>query len=559
MSQSTHSGTEAWLRQPLTELVRRHGGAAILDVLVAGLLITLLALALPVALLQVYDRILPQAAHGTLWLMLAAVATAILAETGLRMLRGQILARLAAAAEAQTHRAAITRALGAPSSAFDGHGNGWYSERLAAIGTLREMWSGPALQAMLDVPFAAFYLLAIWFLAGELVLVPLGLLAGMVVLGWVNGRAVRRRAEALALAEERRFNFLFDIMRGLQSLKLLGAEGLLERRYERLQGTTSTLRRHLTIATAAGQEASLLMAQLATIAVTVWGCLMVLDGQLTVGGLGACTMLAGRCMQPLLGGVALWSRLQSLRDAQRRVAQLADLPQEARPMLPALRVVRGGIELESVRFGRMADGGWLFDGLSLRVEPGEFIGINGANGSGRSALLKLITGEIRPEAGRVLVDGQDLRHVDVVPARGRIALVLPDPPIVQGSLLDNLTLHQPHLREQALRLGAALGLDGVAASLAGDWHTQVGAGSTPLPRGVEQRIGLVRALVQQPLILLLDDVHAQLDMDGDRRLARVLEAARGQMTVLMVSHRRSALALADRVLHVAGGRLVAEP
>ena len=98
MSQSTHSGTEAWLRQPLTELVRRHGGAAILDVLVAGLLITLLALALPVALLQVYDRILPQAAHGTLWLMLAAVATAILAETGLRMLRGQILVRLAAAA-----------------------------------------------------------------------------------------------------------------------------------------------------------------------------------------------------------------------------------------------------------------------------------------------------------------------------------------------------------------------------------------------------------------------------------------------------------------------------
>ena len=137
--------------------------------------------------------------------------------------------------------------------------------------------------------------------------------------------------------------------------------------------------------------------------------------------------------------------------------------------------------------------------------------------------------------------------------------MLPNPPIVQGSLLDNLTLHQPHLREQALRLGAALGLDAVAASLPGDWHTPGGAGATPLPRGVAQRIGLVRALVQQPVILLLDDVHAQLDMDGDRCLARVLEAAHGQMTVLMVSHRRSALALADRVLHVADGRLVAEP
>ena len=421
------------------------------------------------------------------------------------------------------------------------------------------MWSGPALQAMLDLPFAAFYLLAIWFLAGELVLVPLGLLAGMVVLGWLNGRAVRRRAEALALAEERRFNFLSDIKRGLQSLKLLGTKGLLERRYERLQGTTSALRRHLTVATAAGQEASLLMAQFATIAVTVWGCLMVLDGQLTAGGLGACTMLAGRCMQPLLGGVALWSRLQSLRDAQRRVAQLAELPQEAQPTLPALRVLRGGITMDSIRFGRMADGIWLFNGLSLTVRPGEFIGINGANGSGRSALLRLVTGEIKPEAGRVELDGQDLRHVNVVPARGRVALVLPNPPIVQGSLLDNLTSHQPHLREQALRLGAALGLDAVAASLPGDWHTPGGADATPLPRGVAQRIGLVRALVQQPVILLLDDVHAQLDMDGDRCLARVLEAAHGQMTVLMVSHRRSALALADRVLHVADGRLVAEP
>ncbi|MES2710742.1 MAG: ABC transporter transmembrane domain-containing protein [Pseudomonadota bacterium] len=536
--------------------MRRHGADAIPDVLLAGLLITLLALALPIALLQVYDRILPQAAHGTLWLMLGAVTVAILAETALRMARAQILARLAAAGEAKTHRAAISQALGAPSAAFDRHGNGWYSERLAAIGTMREMWSGPALQAMLDVPFAALYLLAIWFLAGQLVLVPLTLLAGMIALGWASGRAVRRRAEALALAEERRFNFLFDIMRGLQSLKLLGAEGLLERRYERLQDATSALRRRLTTATSFGQEASMLMSHFATVAVTVWGCLMVLDGELTVGGLGACTMLAGRCMQPLLGGVALWSRLQSLRDAQRRVAELAELPQEAKPLLPPLRLSQGAIALESVRFGQMADGSWLFDGLSLDVRPGEFIGINGANGSGRSVLLKLITGEIRPASGRVLLDEQDLRHVDLVPARGRVALVMPNPPMVRGSLLDNLTLHQPHLREPALRLGAALGLDGIAASLTGDWHTQVGAGATPLPQGVAQRVGMVRALVQQPLILLLDDVHAQLDMDGDRRLAEVLATLRGQMTVLMVTHRRSALALADRVLHVEGGRLV---
>lgn len=533
--------------------------AAAPELLLASLLVSLLALALPIALLQVYDRVLPNAALGTLHALALAVLCAIALEAGLRMLRGRILGRLGAAAEAQAQRAAMARILGTPAAQFETRGNGYYSERLAAIGTLREAWSGPALQAMLDLPFALLYLLAIHWIAGPLVAVPLGMLLAVLALAAVQGGRVRRRAERLAQAEEHRFNFLFDTLRGLQSLKLLGAERLVERRYDRLQGRTAQLRRELTEVTATGQESGLLLAQLATIGTAAWGCLMVIEGSLTVGGLGACTMLAGRCMQPLLGGAALWSRLQALRHARSCVAELATLPTEASAMLPPLTPSAGAIAIRDVRFGGLLGDRPLFDGLTLEVAPGEIIGITGPNGSGRSALLRLITGELRPEGGRVLVDGQDLRFHDVTAARRKIALVPPDPPLLRGTLLENLTLHQPDLADEALALAAAMGLDGVAARLPGGWHTAVGTGATPLPRGVAQRIGVVRALVQRPCMLLLDDVNAHLDQEGDARLARLLGTLRGRTTVVMVSHRRSVLTAADRVLTLGDGRLRPAP
>ncbi len=544
-----------WLAAPLRQAVRLHGARTLPALLLATLLVTLLALALPIALLQVYDRILPQAATGTLTILALAVAAAVLLELALRIVRAEVLGRLAAVAEARAQAEAMRRIAGTPADAFEAHGNGWYSERLAAIGTLREAWSGPALQAILDLPFAGLYLLAIAMIAGPLALAPAGLLAGVLLLGWAAGRRVRRRAERLAAAEERRFNFLFDVLHGLHALKLLGAEPLLERRYERLQGTTASLRRDLAGAMAAAQEGGLLFAYLATVATAAWGCLMVLEGQLTVGGLSACVMLAGRSMQPLLGGVALWVRWQTLSDARRRMAELALLPQEARPGLPPLRVSRGAISLRGVRFGPLLGGGHLFEDLALEVAPGEFLGITGPNGSGRSSLLRLIAGEARPEAGMLRVDGQDLARCDHLAARREIALVPPDPALVAGTLLENLTLGDPALDVHAMQVAASLGLDGVAAALPGGWHTAVGTGGMPLPRGVMQRIGLVRALARRPRILLLDDVTSQLDAEGDARLGRVLSQLRGTATILLVSHRPSALSWADRVLRIAGGQL----
>lgn len=561
MSEATLSPVRAapWLLRPFAAAVRQFGVVFLPPVLVATLLVTLLALALPIMLLQIYDRILPNAAGGTLAVLAAAVAGAVLLEALLRQLRGRILARVAATSEAQAHRQAMRRLLRAPLAALEDQGNGYYAERLSAIGTLREAWSGPALQAMLDLPFALLYLLGMWYLAGQLVLVPLALLGGIALLAALTGRRVRRAAQELALAEERRFNFLFDTLHGVNAIKILGAEPLLERRYDRLQSGSAALRRTLGRATAAGQEGGLLLAQLATIGVAAMGARMVLEGQLSVGGLGACTMLVGRSMQPLLGGIALWSRLQSLAEARRRVAEIGALPQERQPDRPPLQVWQGRLALQAVGYHSPGHAAPLLRDATLVVEPGELVGIAGANGSGRSTLLRLMAGDLRPGSGRVRVDGQDLAEADLASARRQVALVPADVALVRGTLLQNLTLHQPGLEAAALRLAGELGLDQVASGLPGGWHTPVGIAAMPLSRGAVQRIGLVRALVEEPHILLLDDITTQIDADGDLRLARLLAQLRGRVTVVIVTHRRSILSAAGRVLEIRDARLQPVP
>ncbi|NBJ11109.1 peptidase domain-containing ABC transporter [Microvirga arsenatis] len=544
-----------WLTSPLKGVIGRFGIAFLFPVLEATLLITLLALALPVALLQVYDRILPNKAVGTLAVLATTVAIAILLEAVMRHVRAKILARVAATSETQAHRQAMQRLLNAPLAALEAHGNGYYAERLSAIGTLREAWSGPALQAMLDLPFALLYLVGIWYLAGSLVLVPLALLAGVALVAALTGRWVRRAAHDLALAEERRFNFLFDTLGCIHAMKVLGTEPLLERRYERLQSGSAQMRRKLARTIAAGQEGGLLLAQAATIGVAAYGCQMVLNGQLSVGGLGACTMLVGRTMQPLLGGVALWSRLQSLAESRRRVAEIGALPQEHQRDRPTLQVHAGQVRLQDVSFRSASHADWLFDGVTLDIAAGEVIGITGSNGSGRSSLLRLIAGDLRPNGGSVWIDGQNLAQTNIGSVRRLVALVPPDPALVRGTLLQNLTMHQPEREAAALRFATELGLDQVASSLPGGWHTPVGVAATPLPRGAAQRIAIVRALIEEPRILLLDDITSQLDADSDARLARLLARLRGEVTVVIVTHRPSTLSIADRVFAIRSARL----
>lgn len=532
--------------------------AASSELVAASLLIGLLSLALPFALLHVYDRVLAQAGLSTFWMLALGVAVAILLETGLRIARGSVIARTGAIWEARAQARAIDRLLHTPIARFEQNGHGAYLERLSSIATVRDAYSGATFQTLLDLPFCLLYVVAMLHLSPVLALVPVSgallfLLATLAV-----ARQVRRAVSGLSEGEERRFNMLFDLLSGIHTVKALGLERQMTRRYERLQLGCATARAQLAEASVQGQGLALLLANLAAAAVAALGTIEVLEGRLTVGGLGACLMLSGRAMQPLGGALGVFARAEVLRGARARLAEIEALPDARRPGAAALAVTRGRIVFDQVRLGA-PDGTPILNGVSLEIAAGQCIAIRGANGSGRSTLLQLIQGQLHPDSGRVLIDGQDLAAVEPTSIAAGVGLLPARGQLIRGSLIENLTMHRPALEARARAVAAELGLDTLAATLPQGYDTRLADGTTMISGGMVQLITIARALVMQPRILLFDEANARLDVPGDRALGTLLARLAGHCTIVLVSDRPSTLALAGQRFVLAGGRLDPQP
>jgi ATP-binding cassette subfamily C protein LapB len=528
------------------------------DLVVASLLIGVLSLALPIALLHVYDRILATAGIGTFWMLASGVAVAMVLETALRIVRGDLIARAGAIWEVEAHRASIDRLMHSRLDAFERSGHGAYLERLGSIATVRDAYSGAAFQSLLDLPFCVLYIAAILHLSPLLATVPLvgACLFGLATLA--TARRVRRAVAGLSQGEERRFNMLFDLLGAIHTIKSLGLEQQMVRRYERLQHGCADARGHLAEVSAQGQGLALLLANLAAVAVAAIGCIEVLEGRLSVGALGACLMLTGRALQPLGGALGVFARAEVLRGARERLAEIDALPNQRRPGAAPLVVTRGEIRLQGVRLLR-GEGHRVLDGADLVIAPGSTVGIRAANGAGKTSLLHLLAGGITPDAGRVLIDGQDLAMVDPESIADQVAYVPSHATLIRGSLLDNLCMFRPGLAPRARAIASELGLDPLASTLPQGYETRLADGGTVVSSGTAQLITIVRALVAQPRVLLFDEANIYLDATADRALMALLARLAGHCTMVLVSDRPSTLGLATRRLRLADGRLEDAP
>jgi len=300
-----------------------------------------------------------------------------------------------------------------------------------------------------------------------------------------------------------------------------------------------------------------LLSNLTLTAVAGIGSLWVIAGGLTIGGLAACTLLAGRSLQPLLRAMGVWTQFQRVRAAKERAAAAMALASEV-PMVPTrLPPIAGAVHLDGVCFAYESDQP-LFSNVNLVVEAGAAVSIRGANGSGKTALLWLIMRLLQPTAGRVMLDGHDLSSVDPASVRDQVAYVSQHGVLYRGTILDNLTGFRGHdAVEPALEAARLLGLDEAVAHLREGYQTRVGGGAADaVSGGIRQRIAIARALARDPRILLFDEANAHLDGASDILVRDVLTALRGKTTLVIVSHRPSLLRVADDIYDVRDGGLV---
>jgi len=529
-----------------------------LDVLAASFTLNLLALVMPIVILQTYDRIVPNNSRETLFLLVVFVAGALVLDAFLRLGRTYVTGWAAARFEHRLGCSMARRLLSSDLASFERSAAGVHLDRMTAIDRLRDFYCGQSILVMVDLPFAFLFLGLIAYLAGALALVPLGVLIAFAFVAWKLGQHLRVAIENRSEVDDRRYNFIIELLTGIHTVKALGMEAQMVRRYERLQESSAASGIEVNMLSGRAQSLGALFSNLTMVLTAGIGCLWVINGELTTGGLAASSLLAGRSLQPLLRAMGLWTQFQNVEVARGRVAEAMETPVEAPATLPALPPVEGALQLHKVHFAYDADGPELFRGVDLSVPAGAAVGIHGANGIGKSTLLRLIMRLYTPTQGRITLDGHDLTEFDPASIREQIVYLPQQSVLFQGTIMDNLTgFRGEEAIEPALEVAIKLGLDSVIARLPDGYQSRVGeSGADALPGGIRQRIAVAHALARNPKVVLFDEANSYLDAAGDAMLRGVLEEMKGRTTLVLVSHRPSLLQLADELYEIKDGQLV---
>lgn len=528
-----------------------------LQLALTTLAINLLSLALPLTAMQVYDRIIARSAIDTLNVLTAGVVIAVLMEAALRSLRAWLTGWLGASREHALYRAAMEHVLEKDLRVIERHGAGYNAEEVAAIGRMREFYSGQALITIVDLPFIVIFLGLITFLAGWLVMVPVTLLAIFCARAWFMGNRLKDVIAQRELYDEERYDFIVEMLSGIHTLKAFGAEETMMRRYEALEANSAGA--NLAVANTVGDAYNdgSLFSQIMGVSVMLMGASMAVSGSISMGALVACVLLAGRMMQPVQRALGLWGRFQEQRVAREKLRALFNAGRQsktvpAREPQPANKPV---LELDHVGFYYDSHTP-LLRSCSMALQAGDMVAIAGAPGSGKSTLLRVIAGLYTPQRGGIEVHGYDLRTYAPDTLAQDIAYLPTDSVIFQGTIRDNLTGFGAVPEYQMLEIARLLGIDEEVLKLAHGYDTVLdNTPADPVAPGMKQRITLARALGRKPRILLFDHADRSMDRDGYHHIYRLFARLKGHVAMVIVSQDNNLLRLADKIYTLTNGEL----
>jgi ATP-binding cassette subfamily C protein LapB len=525
-----------------------------IGIIAASLASSVLTLGLPISVLQVYDRVLPNQSMSTLGVLIMTLVFVVVMDAMLKIARSQLLSWTAAKYEYQLGCALTSSLLNTRLDLLERDGAGTQSRRLGAIDSLKSFYCGSAATAVFDLPLVIISMALVALIGGWLVLVPLLLTAIFLFIGWRIGNRLHGVLTDRHLNDDRRQNFLVELFSGIASVKALALEEQMRRRYERLFDTADPLVFRAAELNATIRGMSDAFGQLMVMVVASFAAWFVISGDMSLGEMAACTLLCGRTLQPTLQTLGLWSQYQSTRIARTQLAAGLSLrPQASGSMQPELK---GDVELRAIDYLHPKTQAVLFKDLELHVKPGEIVGVRGKDGSGKSSLVQILTGMVRPDGGGVFYDGIPLSELDLSSVRSQVGVVSERTPRFNGTLMDNLTLFQgDDVAVDEAELLRILGIDEAVAKLALGYSTRIHAGTTDASESLMQRIGIARALLNRPKILILDEANNGLDLEGDRHLVNLLEHLKGRVSILLITQRPSLLGIADRRLELNEGRL----
>jgi len=529
------------------------------EVLLASFFIQLFALVTPLFFQIVVDKVVVHRSVGTLDVLMVGMLAVILFEAVLGGLRTYTFTHTANRLDVELGARLYQRLLSLPMGYFAARLVGDSVARVRELETIRNFMTSSTITLVLDLLFTVVFLGVMLLYSPLLTAVVAASFPVYIAISLIATPILRRRLDEKFARGAENQSFLVETVSSIETVKAMAVEPRMQRKWEdQLSGYVSAGFRAGNLNNLASQGVQF-VSKLSTMAVLWLGARLVIEGGLTVGELVAFNMFAGRVVQPVLRIAQLWQDFQQVRLSMQRIGDILNTAPEplqtaGKGVLPA---IKGDVTFERVTFRYRHDGPETLSEVSLHVPAGQVVGIVGTSGSGKSTLAKLLQRFHVPERGRVMVDGTDLSTADAVWLRRQIGVVLQDNVLFSGSIRENIALTDPTMDMARVVAAAKLaGAHDFIAELPDGYDTVVGERGASLSGGQRQRVAIARALVTNPRILILDEATSALDHESERIIQANMRRICAGRTVLIIAHRLSTVAIADRIVTVERGRIV---
>ncbi len=530
------------------------------DVLIASILINLFAIASPLFTMNVYDKIVPNLAFDSLWVLAVGASIVFIFDFAMRQLRSYFIDIAGKKSDILLSAKIFAKVMGIRMEARP-PSTGAFAKHLQEFESIREFFTSATVSALIDLPFAFFFLLIIWIFGGYMVVVPLVVIIALAAYSFYIQDPLRHSIEEGSRLASQKYANLIEGIAGLEAVKIFGAESNFQHRWEQAVSHMSnwgieTRRITNRIATLASFSQ-----QMATVAMVVLGVYLISDGDLTMGGMIAAIMLSSRAIAPLVQISVLSTRYNQAKSALELLGRIMESPSEQDEARQYIQhpVLRGQIEFEHVSFAYPNSDQPSLRDISLRINPGEKVAIIGRVGAGKTTLEKLLLGLYRPQEGAIRLDGYDMGQLHPAVLRRNIGCVPQDITLFFGSIRDNIIVGHPLVDDARVLRAARRG--GVAQFTNRDpngLERQVGEGGRQLSGGQRQAIALSRALLTDPPILLLDEPTSNMDNRSESLVKEELARLDPATTLILITHRTTMLDAVNRLIVMDQGGIVAD-
>ncbi|WP_286237410.1 type I secretion system permease/ATPase [Neptuniibacter halophilus] len=538
----------------------RRSASIYRDVLIASFLINLFVIANPLFVMNVYDRVVPNNAIETLWVLAIGVFVVYLFDFGLKMLRAYFIEVAGKKGDVMLSALLFEKVLSLKYSALP-TSVGSFASNLREFDSIKGFLSSTTNVVLIDLPFAVLFLLVISYIGGPIVLVPIAVIPLIILFSFAVRPFLREAVEKTFASNAQKSSTLIESLTAMETVKTQRASSSLQLSWEQAVGYIAKWSLKSRILSASVVNFASFAQQLASVGIVIVGVYLITERELTMGALVACVMLSGRAIAPMSQVANLVISFHQASTALKGLNEIMALPSERGDDQQFVHrdKFKGAIEFKNVSFAYPGEQHPALDRVSFSVKPGERVALIGRIGSGKTTIEKLLLGLYAPTEGSVRIDGIDINQIDPVDLRRNLGYVPQDIMLFAGSVRDNIVIGSPQTEDAKLvQVANMTGVGDMVNRHPQGFDMQVGERGAALSGGQRQSVAIARTLIHDPQVLVLDEPTASMDNASEEQIKKMLKDYAVDKTMLVVTHKMSLLSLVERILVLDGGRVIAD-